>query len=74
MLPSYALQWLIVLPLELLSASIILSYWEQTLPRSIFVAIFLVFIIGINSFGIRGYGEAEFTFSIVKIAAIIGFM
>lgn len=28
----------------------------------------------INLFGVKGYGEAEFTFSIIKVIAVIGFM
>jgi yeast amino acid transporter len=31
-------------------------------------------IIIINLFGVRGYGEAEFVFSIIKIIAVVGFM
>jgi amino acid permease len=27
----------------------------------------------INLFGVKGYGEAEFVFSIIKVAAVIGF-
>lgn len=72
--PSYALQWLIVLPLEIIAASLTISYWDETLTRAIFVTIFLIFIIGINMFGVKGYGEAEFIFSIIKIVAVIGFM
>lgn len=35
---------------------------------------FLVIIAGINLLGVRGYGEAEFIFSTVKVIAILGFM
>ncbi len=38
------------------------------------VSIFLVLIIMINFFGVKGYGEAEFVFSIVKVTAVIGYM
>lgn len=37
------------------------------------VTIFLFTIITINFFGVRGYGEAEFVFSIIKVVAVIGF-
>ncbi|KAL5353608.1 histidine permease [Pseudogymnoascus australis] len=71
---AYATQWLIVLPLEIVAASVTISYWNNTLPRSIFVTIFLVLIIFINLFGVKGYGEAEFVFSLVKVVAVIGFI
>lgn len=31
-------------------------------------------IITINLFGVKGYGEAEFIFAIIKVTAVIGFM
>ena len=65
---------MIVLPLEIIAGSITIGYWNSGLNRAIFVAIFLFIIIAINMFGVRGYGEAEFIFSIMKIIAVIGFM
>ena len=38
------------------------------------VSIFLVLIVVINFFGVKGYGEAEFVFSVVKVTAVIGYM
>lgn len=71
---SYAMQWLAVLPLEVIAASLTIAYWDESLNRAIFVTVFLLIILVINLFGIKGYGEAEFTFSIIKIIAMIGFM
>ncbi len=72
--PSYALQWLVVLPLEIIAASITVGYWNSNLDRSIFITIFLFTIVVINLLGVKGYGEAEFFFAIIKITAIVGFM
>lgn len=71
---SYAMQWLIVMPLEIIAASVTISYWDDKLTRAIFVSIFLLTIIIINMFGVKGYGEAEFVFSIIKVVAVVGFM
>ncbi|KAK0631998.1 general amino-acid permease GAP1 [Immersiella caudata] len=71
---NYAIQWLIVLPLEIVAASLTVGYWNSHLSRSVFVTIFLVTIIIINLFGVKGYGEAEFVFAIIKITAVIGFI
>ncbi|EGY21745.1 hypothetical protein VD0002_g7493 [Verticillium dahliae] len=71
---NYAFQWLIVLPLEIIAASITINYWDESVTRAIFVTIFLIGIIGINMFGVKGYGEAEFIFSLIKIIAVIGFI
>ncbi len=71
---NYAMQWLVVLPLEIVAASITLQYWNSSVDPAVFVAVFLVVIISINLFGVRGYGEAEFVFSIIKITAVVGFI
>lgn len=71
---NYALQWLTVLPLELIAASITIGYWNDQLNKAIFITVFLIVVIIINLFGIKGYGEAEFVFSLVKITAVIGFI
>lgn len=71
---SYAMQWLVVLPLEIIAASITITYWNSSLNKAIFVTIFLVAIVTINLFGVKAYGEAEFVFAIIKVTAVIGFM
>ncbi|KAK0659323.1 General amino-acid permease GAP1 [Lasiodiplodia hormozganensis] len=72
---NYALQWLIVLPLEIVAASITVNFWnEGKINNSAWVAIFLFVIVCINLFGVKGYGEAEFVFSIIKVIAVIGFI
>jgi amino acid transporter len=73
---SYAVQWLVVLPLELVAASITLEFWPGAadINSAAFVTIFLVVIVIINFFGVRGYGEAEFVFTIIKVTAVVGFI
>lgn len=71
---NYALQWLVVLPLEIVAASITVDYWNSSISNAAWVAIFLAIIVSINLFGVKGYGEAEFVFSIIKVIAVIGFM
>ena len=71
---NYAMQWLIVLPLEIVAAAITVDYWGVDINPALWVTIFLHLIIAINFFGVKGYGEAEFVFSIVKVVAVIGYM
>ena len=71
---NYALQWLIVLPLEIVAASITIDYWNPGVSNAAWVAIFWTMIVLINMFGVKGYGEAEFVFALIKVTAVIGFM
>jgi len=73
---NYAIQWLVVLPLEIVAASITLGYWPgaANTNSAAWVTIFFVVIVAINFIGVKGYGEAEFIFSIIKVVAVIGFI
>ncbi|SCU86069.1 LADA_0D12068g1_1 [Lachancea dasiensis] len=72
---NYMLQWLVVIPLELVAASITVNFWG-TPPRyrDGFVALFYVVVVVINFFGAKGYGEAEFVFSLIKVVTVTGFI
>lgn len=70
---NYCIQWLCVLPLELVTASITIKYWTTTINPDAFVAIFYVIIVVINFAGSAGYGEAEFFFNSCKTLMLIGF-
>ncbi|EDO18249.1 hypothetical protein Kpol_543p78 [Vanderwaltozyma polyspora DSM 70294] len=72
---NYMFQWLVALPLEIVAASITVDYWETPVRYTDgFVALFWLVVVIINMFGVRGYGEAEFVFSLIKVIAVIGFI
>lgn len=71
---NYCLMWLIVLPLEIIAASLTLQFWNSDVNSLAWVVIFYVFICVLNLFGLRGYGEMEFVCSLIKLAAILGFL
>lgn len=71
---EYAIGWLTVLPFELIAASITIQFWTDSINMGVWVAIFMAFLILIQFFGVRGYGEVEFFLSIVKILACVGFI
>ncbi|GMM27539.1 aromatic amino acid transmembrane transporter [Martiniozyma asiatica (nom. inval.)] len=71
---NYALQWVIVMPLELVAASLTIKYWNDTINSAAWVVIFYAVIVFINIFGVKGYGEAEFIFSLIKVLAVVGFI
>nr|AAO32557.1 BAP2 [Lachancea kluyveri] len=70
----YCLQWLTVLPLELITASLTIKYWNSSINPDAFIAIFYAVIVFIHFFGAAGYGEAEFIFSTCKVSMIAGFI
>ncbi|KAI5805363.1 amino acid permease-domain-containing protein [Peziza echinospora] len=71
---NYAMQWLVALPLEIVAAAITIDYWNSSVNKAVWVTIFWVVIVSINLFGVKGYGEAEFVFSLIKVVAVVGFI
>ncbi|CAL9730321.1 valine amino-acid permease [Monosporozyma unispora] len=68
------IQWLTVLPLELITSSLTVKYWNDTINGDVFVVIFFVFLLFIHFFGVKAYGETEFIFNTCKILMIAGFI
>lgn len=71
---NYTLAWLVLLPSELIGFSLTISYWNSTVNPAVWVVIMLVFVLGINLFGVRIFAETEFVLSLVKVLAIIIFI
>jgi amino acid transporter len=70
---NYALQWLILLPLELVAAAITIQYWRDDINSDIWVAVFFVFIFVLNMLDVKYYAESEVILSMIKVIAVAGF-
>ncbi|MDN4075086.1 amino acid permease [Fictibacillus sp. CENA-BCM004] len=64
----------IVVALELAASSLIMKYWLPGVPGIVWSALFLALIFGLNILSVKGYGESEFWFAIIKVATIIIFL
>ncbi|KZT00581.1 general APC amino acid permease [Laetiporus sulphureus 93-53] len=58
-------------PTEITAACILLTFWDSNQHhQAAYTAVVTVCVCAINIFGVRWFGEAEFFFSIIKIALI----
>ncbi|WP_409304174.1 amino acid permease [Peribacillus sp. SCS-155] len=64
----------IIVALELSASAILMKYWLPDVPGIIWSALFLGLILGLNILSVKGYGESEYWFSIIKVATIIIFI
>lgn len=71
---NYALAWLISFPSELIGCAMTISYWNDSINATVWVAIFYVFVMLLNLLGVKGFAETEFWLSIIKIIAICIFI
>lgn len=67
---------LTILPFEITAAGLTIAYWKNAADINIgvWVTVFLLALVAIQIFGVRGYGEVEFVLSIIKIIACTGFI
>ncbi|MFC7394067.1 amino acid permease [Scopulibacillus cellulosilyticus] len=64
----------ITLPAELSAATLIMKFWFPHSPSLLWSGLFLVVIFLINYLSVKGYGEGEYWFSIIKVGTIIIFI
>ncbi|TCP21170.1 lysine:proton symporter (AAT family) [Scopulibacillus darangshiensis] len=63
-----------IVALELSAAGLIMKFWLPSVPSIFWSSLFLVLLFLLNILSVRGYGEAEYWFSIIKVATIIIFL
>ncbi|AMD22376.1 HGR037Cp [Eremothecium sinecaudum] len=69
----YCLQWVTVLPLELITATIVIKYWLSSYVP-LFITIFYLMILFVHFFGVWMYGETEFFCNAAKVIMITMFL
>ncbi|KAJ8142664.1 hypothetical protein OY671_004188 [Metschnikowia pulcherrima] len=71
---NYYIQWTVAISLELVTAAMTIKYWNTSINSDVFVTIFLVAVIFINFFGVKGYADAEFVMNSIKLLMLTGFV
>ncbi|MBE9400638.1 amino acid permease [Acinetobacter albensis] len=71
---NYWYNWAITVAFELVAVQFIMKFWFPDIPGFYWSALFLGVIFAINALTVKGFGETEFFFSLVKVIAIIVFI
>lgn len=66
--------WAVTVAFELVAVHFIMKFWFPDIPGFYWSAIFLSIVFAINALSVKGFGEGEFLFSLVKVLAIIAFI
>ena len=66
--------WVIVVPVEAIAGAQLLHVWVQLVPAWQFGVALIAVMTGVNLMSARSYGEFEFWFASIKVAAIIVFI
>jgi lysine-specific permease len=71
---NYWYNWAITVASEISAASLVMHYWFPQSSALLWCSLFLGIVVGFNAISARGFGEAEFWFSFIKVAVIIIFI
>lgn len=71
---NYWYNWAITIAAELSAVTMIMKFWFPHTPSIIWSAIFLVIMFLLNYLSVKGFGEAEYWFSLIKVITVIIFI
>lgn len=70
----YWINWAICIAADFTAAGIIMHNWFPQVETWIWCGIFAIALALLNIISVKAYGEAEFWFASIKVAAIVGFI
>ncbi|WP_449432687.1 amino acid permease [Pseudomonas putida] len=70
----YWMSWATTVGLEFTAAGMLMTRWFPETPVWYWSALFVGVLFGLNALATRAFGEAEYWFSGIKVAAILGFI
>ncbi|WP_255307721.1 MULTISPECIES: amino acid permease [unclassified Gilliamella] len=72
---NYWYNWAITVAVDLVAAQLVISYWFDAGSYSwLWSLLFLSIIFCLNYISVKGFGEAEFWFSLIKVVTVIVFI
>jgi lysine-specific permease len=71
---NYWYNWAITIAAELSASTILMKYWFPNSSSVGWSALFLLIMFGLNYMSVRGYGESEYWFSMIKVTTVIVFI
>ncbi|MCS7459122.1 amino acid permease [Paenibacillus doosanensis] len=71
---NYWYNWAITIAAELSAATLIMKFWFPDSPSFVWSALFLALMTALNLLSVKGYGETEFWFALIKVITVIIFI
>ncbi|TXK87543.1 amino acid permease, partial [Parageobacillus sp. SY1] len=71
---NYWYNWAITIAAELSAVTMIMKFWFPHSPSLLWSALCLSIMFLLNYLSVKGFGEAEYWFSLIKVATVIVFL
>ncbi len=71
---NYWYNWAVTIAVDLVASQLVMNYWFPDTPGWIWSALLLGLMFLLNYISVKGFGEAEYWFSLIKVATVIIFI
>ncbi|MGZ9583901.1 amino acid permease [Paenibacillus marinisediminis] len=71
---NFWFNWAITIASELVAATLIVKYWFPDSNSFLWSLLFLAIIFFLNVLSVKGYGESEYWFAIIKVSTVLIFL
>ena len=71
---NYWFNWAVTIAVELAAAQLVMQYWFPEVTGLVWSVLFLGLMFALNAISVRGFGEAEFWFALIKVVTVIAFI
>jgi lysine-specific permease len=66
--------WAITVAVDLVAAQLVMAYWLPDVPGLLWSALFFLLMFGLNAISVKGFGESEYWFALIKVVAVLAFI
>lgn len=71
---NYWYNWAITIAAELSAGTLLMKFWFPESSSFLWSALFLLLMFGLNYLSVKGYGESEYWFALIKVVTVILFI
>lgn len=71
---NYWYNWAVTIAVDLVASQLVMNYWFPDTPGWIWSALFLGIMFLLNVISVKGFGEAEYWFSLIKVVTVVVFI
>ena len=71
---NYWYNWAVTIAVELAAASIVMKFWLPYVPGVVWSGVFLALMFALNAISVKGFGESEYWFALIKVVTVIVFI
>ncbi|NME98104.1 amino acid permease [Aneurinibacillus aneurinilyticus] len=71
---NYWYNWAVTIAVEIAAGALIMKFWFPDSSSLLWSVLFLGIMFGLNFLSVKGYGEGEYWFALIKVISIIAFI